>query len=200
MLLYIMSSKNNETRHRILNAARDLLVAGRNEAVRISDIAKKAGISRQAVYLHFPSRLDLLIATTRHVDELNDIDARLARSRVATGVERLDAFIEAWGNYIPEIYGVARALLAMQETDREAAEAWAGRMQAVRHGCEAAVRALQKEGLLTRDHTPEEATDLLWAMLSVRTWEQLTRESGWSQRKYIAKMQSTARKALLDNG
>ena len=44
----------------------------------------------------------------------------------------LDAFIEAWGNYIPEIYGVGRALMAMQETDAEARHAWESRMQLVR--------------------------------------------------------------------
>ena len=106
----------------------------------MSDIAKQTGISRQAVYLHFPTRAELLIATTRHIDEVKEIDERLAKSRSAsTGLERLEAFVEAWGNYIPEIYGVASALIAMQATDEEAGAAWSDRMGAVRHGCEAAV-------------------------------------------------------------
>ena len=133
MLLYIMSREKSETRNRILQSAWKLLEAGSGGDVRMSDIAKKAGISRQALYLHFPNRADLLVATTRYLDEVKDIDARLAASRSAcTGAERVDAFIEAWGNYIPEIYGVAKALLVMKDSDQEAKLAWNDRMQAVR--------------------------------------------------------------------
>ena len=79
----------------------------------MADIAKRAGISRQALYLHFRTRADLLIATTLHLDEVNRTEERLVASRTAaTGLQRLEAFIEAWGSYLPEIHGVARALLA----------------------------------------------------------------------------------------
>ena len=140
----------------------------------MSDIAKQAGISRQAVYLHFPSRAELLIATTRYIDQVKDIDGRLAQSRSAsTGPERLDAFIEAWGNYIPEIYGVAKALMAMQSKDEAAGQAWADRMNAVRHGCEAAVAALARDGVLTKSLLSHEAVDLLWSQVSVPHWEHL---------------------------
>ncbi len=174
--------------------------------LRMSDIAKEAGISRQALYLHFPTRSELLIATTRHLDDVKDIDlfvidGRLAPSRTAkTGVERLNAYIEAWGNYIPEIYGVARALLAMENTDKAAAAAWGNRMQAVRHGCEAAVNALEKDGVLSPDHAPKQAADILWTMLSVRNWEQLTGECGWPQKRYIKTIKQLAAKSLVVDG
>lgn len=193
-----MSSENPTTRERILKSAWELLEDGTGSAVRMSDIAKRAGISRQALYLHFPNRADLLVATTRYLDEVNAVDARLAASRgAASGAERLAAFVEAWGNYIPEIYGVAKALMAMQESDAEARAAWADRMQAVRHGCRAAVDALQNDGSLAGDLTPETATDLLWTLLSVRNWEQLRHDCGWSQAQYIATMQRAARQLLI---
>ena len=192
---------SSNTRSRILEAAWKLLEDGAGSEVRMSDIAKKTGISRQAVYLHFPKRADLLIAVTRYIDEANEIDARLAASRsAATGVERLDAYIEAWGNYIPEIYGVGKALMAMQETDSEARMAWEGRMLAVREGCEAAVNALAGDHALSPEIDEEKATDLLWALLSVRNWEQLTLECGWSQDDYVDELKRTARKALLADG
>jgi len=164
----------------------------------MSDIAKAAGISRQALYLHFPNRADLLIATTQYLDQVKDIDARLAASRsAATGVARLDAFIAAWGNYIPEIWGVARALMAMEDSDESARLAWANRQQAVREGCEAAVRALTRDGQLSPDFTPEQATDLLWTLLSVRNWESLTQVCGWSQSAYVETTTSLAHAALI---
>jgi len=181
-----MSSDNSDTRNRILNAAWKLLEASQGEGVRMTDIARQAGISRQAVYLHFSKRSELLIATTRYIDEVKDVETRLLPSRTAkTGVERLNAFIDAWGNYIPEIYGVAKALLAMKDTDEAAALAWNDRMQAVREGCEAAIKALHRDGRLTTVYAPKQALDILWTILSVRNWEQLTIDCGWSQKKYI---------------
>lgn len=193
-----MSRENIETRTRILNAAWKLLEQDNASSVRMSDIAKAAGISRQAVYLHFPNRAELLIATTRHLDAVHDVDALLAASRsAATGPARLDAYVQAWGNYIPKIHGVAKALMAMMDTDAEARQAWDDRMGAMREGCAAAVRALAADGLLAPDYSEDRATDVLWMMLSVRNWELLTLGCGWSQAEYIATMSATARRVLL---
>ncbi len=135
----------------------------------MADIAKRAGISRQALYLHFATRTDLLVATTLYVDQLKDIDARLAPSRSATsGPERLDAYIEAWGNYIPEIYGIARVLLA-----------------------------LKADGRLSSDNTRGQATALLWTLLSVRNWEHLRLDCGWSQKAYIAGIKTSANRLFV---
>lgn len=193
-----MSSETSETRDRILDAAWTLLEERAGSGVRMSDIAKQAGISRQAVYLHFPTRAELLVAVTRHIDRVKDTDKRLEASRnAAGGIERLDAFIDAWGNYIPEIHGVARALIAMKDTDEAAAAAWDDRMQAVRHGCEAAVKALDKDGLLRPESSLRQSTDILWTLLSVANWEQLTGACGWTQVQYIEEIKSLARAGLL---
>ncbi len=194
-----MSSDNVDTRTRILNATWQLLEADEGRGVRMSDIARQTGISRQAVYLHFPTRSELLIATTRYLDDIKGIDQRLAASRATTnGVERLNAFIDAWGNYIPEIHAIAKALLAMKDTDEAAALAWDDRMRAVRHGCEAAVEAIVRDGRLSREISAGQAADILWVMLSVRNWEQLTAQCGLSQIQYIDTMKHIARHSLLD--
>ena len=196
-----MSSGNPETRTKILNSAWNLLEAAKGREVRMTDIAKQASVSRQALYLHFPKRSDLLVATTLHIDEVKNVDKRLAASRSAqTGTERLDAFIEAWGNYIPEIYGVGKALMIMSETDDAAKLAWNGRMQAVRHGCSAAIDALKRDSQLMLEHSVAHATDILWTLLSVRAWEQLTIQCGWSQKLYIKKTKVLARQMLVNGG
>lgn len=196
-----MSSYYPETRTRILQSALLLLESGEDNGVRMADIAKQAGISRQAVYLHFPTRAELLIATTLYVDEINNVDARLAVSRGAgSGIARLDAYIEAWGNYIPEVYGISKALLAMKDTDDAAATAWEGRMQAMREGCATAIKALKDDGKLAPGLKPDQATDLLWTLLSVRNWEQLTIDCGWPQKRYIASVKRLARQAIVIDG
>ncbi len=189
----MMSSEKNPTRDRILKSTWSLLEGGGGGTVRMSDIAKAAKISRQALYLHFPNRAELLVATTRYLDEVYDVEARLRPSRAATsGVERLRAWVDAWCNYIPLIHGVGKALMAMQATDVEAQAAWANRMSAVREGCAAAVSALEQDGQLTDGLSPAEATDALWSLLSVRLWEHLRIDCGWDQARYVALMQEMA--------
>lgn len=192
-----MSSNRINTKTRILDVTWRLLESG-NTAIRMADIAKEAGVSRQAIYLHFPNRAELLVATTRHIDTVKNIDQRLARSRSAsTGIERLQAFVEAWGGYIPEIHGISVALRAMRNTDKEAATAWEDRMQAVRQGCEAAVRAISEDGYLKKELTEVTAVDLLWTLLSVENWERLVLECSWSQSEYEQTLKQISEATLL---
>jgi AcrR family transcriptional regulator len=194
-----MSSDKNETRTRILEMTVQTLEEHGGRGVRMGDIAKAAGISRQAVYLHFASRAELLVAATRHLDEVLDVNRRLAPSRAAsTGVKRLELYIEAWGRYIPEIYGVAKALLLAKDTDDAAAAAWNDRMLAMRDGCHAAIEALHADGNLAPEWTPEAATDTLWTMLLVPNWENLTLECGWTTQQYVRWMKALAKRTFVE--
>jgi AcrR family transcriptional regulator len=160
------------------------------QGVRMSDVAKAAGVSRQAVYLHFDSRAELLVATARYVDEVRGLGERLRSYRAATsGVDKLETYVEFWGNYIPEVYGVAKALLAARETDKAAAAAWEDRMRAVYTSCRSIIETLERDGMLAPEWTIEEAADLLWTVLSIRNWEHLTIERGWTTDLYITRMQ-----------
>src|SRR5215218_8345164 len=193
-----MSSGELETRKRILDGTRRLMEERRGRGVRMSDIAEAAGVSRQAVYDHFGSRAKLLVATTHYVDELKGLEERRRLFRAATGgVESLEAYVEFWGNYIPEVYGMAKALLADRETDEAAAAAWDDRMGAVRESCRYTIEALHREGMLAPEWTCDEAVDLMWTMLSIRNWEQLTMECGWSRSQYVGRMQKLLKRALV---
>tara|TARA_R110000751_G_scaffold2632_1_gene13964 strand:+ start:21503 stop:22087 length:585 start_codon:yes stop_codon:yes gene_type:complete len=191
-----MSNQVPETRIRILNAALKRMESADGDTVRVSDVAKEAGVTRQTLYLYFRTRTELLIAVTLYVDELKSSDDRLAASRAApSGVARLEAYIAAWTDYIPEIYGVARALMAMN--DEEATAAWRQRMQDMWEGCEAAIKALKADGKLNPDYGVKDASDLLWTLLSVRNWEHLRIDREWSQRKYIKHMQDVAQRLFV---
>jgi AcrR family transcriptional regulator len=165
--------------------------------VRMSDIAKAAGVSRQAVYLHFDTRADLLTEAARRLDRRLGVDDLLAPSRAATdGESRLAAFVEAWSRLLPGIAPVAGALLAMRAADAEAARAWDDRMAAFRDGCAAAVRALAAEGRLAPIWTEATGTDFLVTLLSVESWLELTRTLGWPPDRYAERMTHAAAAAL----
>jgi AcrR family transcriptional regulator len=193
-----MSRGESETRVRILDATRRLMEERRGRAVRMSDVAGAAGVSRQAVYDHFGSRAKLLVAATHHVDEVRGLAERRRPFEAAGGgVGRLEAYVEFWGNYIPEIYGMARALLADRETDPAAAAAWNDRMDAVRASCRETVEALRRDGMLAPGWSVDEAVDVMWTMLSVRNWENLTVERGWTQEQYVSRMQELLKRILV---
>jgi AcrR family transcriptional regulator len=166
--------------------------------VRMRDVADAAGVSRQAVYDHFGSRAQLILEATHYVDEIRGLGERKRRFEAATtGQEALEAYIEFWGNFIPEIHSIARALRADRESDPAAAAAWDDRMGAVRASCQIVVQALERDAMLAPGWSVNEATDWLWTMLSISNWEQLTIECGWTQRQYIARMHELTMSMLV---
>jgi AcrR family transcriptional regulator len=193
-----MSSDLASTPTRIIAAARSLLEAPAGTSLRMSDIAKAAGLSRQAVYLHFKSRAEVLIAVTDAIDRDHGLEARLSESRAAaTGAERLDAWISFWGGYLPDVRAAADALLRIKDNDPEAAAAWDDRMAAMRSGCAAAIGLLAQDGRLAPPWSPETATDLLWTMLSFQTWDTLTRTRGWTPEDYVRQLTIAARSIFV---
>lgn len=194
-----MSSKKISTRDRILEKTRKLMIESRGKGVKMSDIAKAAGISRQAVYLHFLSRTELLIETVKYHDRVLKVGERVAKFREAkNSVALLDSFIDFWGNYIPEIYGIAKALMVSRNTDEAAAAAWQDRMNSVREGCTEVIDALNKERCLGIGWTKRRATEMLWTIVSIESWEKLTIERGWSTREYIKYTKRVANLAFVE--
>ncbi|MGD9009157.1 MAG: TetR/AcrR family transcriptional regulator [Desulfobacteraceae bacterium] len=193
-----MSSNEIDTRTKILDATWRLMEQHRGQGVRMIDIAKATGISRQAVYLHFGSRTELMIATTQYVDEVKGLNERLNHLRAAkTGVELLEACVEVWGNHIPEIYGLAKAMLRTRETDEATAAAWDNNMSCLRDVCREIIEAIDHEGILAPEWSRSEAIEMLWTMLSFHNWEQLTIECGWSTAQYINWMKTLLKRTFV---
>ena len=84
----------------------------------------------------------------------------------------------------------------MAAPDADARLARADRMGALREGCAAAVEALARDGMLAAGLDTAHATDMLWTLLSVESWERLTRDCGWSQAAYLDGMRTMARAVL----
>ncbi len=193
-----MSSEISETRKKIIETAARLLLESDGQGVRMADIAKASGISRQAVYLHFPTRGELMIAAVRHLDDVYGLDERVQNFRGArTGSEMLETFVEFWGNYIPKIFGVAKALMVLRDNDPAAASAWEDRMNSVRGGCRRTIETIEHEGLLSPDWSVDEAVDVMWTILSIQNWERLTLECGWTTDQYVERTKSLLTKGLL---
>lgn len=199
-MLYSMSSPEKDTKKRILEATWKLMEQHKGQNISMSDVAKASGISRQAVYLHFASRTELIIATTNYVDELKGLNQRLIQFESAnTGIERLEAIVDVWGNYIPEIYGLAKALLNTRDTDEATAAAWNGCMACLRDVCQLTIESLDREGKLAPEWTPQTAIEMFWTMISISNWEQLTVECGWTTKQYVERMKVLLTRSFVKN-
>lgn len=199
--LYIMSSENNEklnTRTRILASTWKLMEERLGINVKMSDIAKEVGISRQSVYLHFTSRTELMLATVQYVDEIKKVDERIVQIQQAqNATEQLKAFMQFWGNYIPEIYGLAKALLNTRDTDEAAASAWESCMSHLWGMSQRVVQSLHEESLLAEHLEPKPAAQLFWALVSIQNWEQLKRDCDWSTEQYIEHMTAMLKRTFM---
>jgi AcrR family transcriptional regulator len=192
-----------DTRERILRATWRLLEERRGQNVRLEDVARAASVSRQAVYLHFGSRTTLFVATARYADESLKLMERIREACDAeTGVVAIEAYVRFWAAYVPDIYGLAKALLLLRETDEAAAAAWNDRMTALRDGCLTVLRQVDREGgpaiRLAAPWTVATAADYFYATLSIPTWESLTIERGWSSEEYVERVTLAVKRALLD--
>jgi hypothetical protein len=59
------------------------------------------------------------------------------------------------------------------------------------------VVALHSDGTFAAHWARQGATDVLWTMLSVTNWEQLTAECGWSNQQYVSRMKTIAEWTLV---
>jgi AcrR family transcriptional regulator len=194
-----MSSGNPETRKKIMETTRRLVEGSQGRSVRLEDIAEAAGISRQAIYLHFGSRVGLMVATVQHIDEsAGFVERTLHICEQADSLTAIGLFVDFWAEYVPTIYSLAKQLLILKETDRGAAAAWQDRMDGLRNGpCRYLIKRLEQGGYLNPQWQTETAIDILWTILSIQTWENLVIACGWSTQQYKTKLSQMIQGVLV---
>ncbi len=195
-----MPGGSPETRTAILEAAFDLLTE-QDAGTTMAGIAERAGVSRQAVYLHFDSRADLLTALVDWLDtERFDLPGRMAAARDAEDpTARLEAFVDAALAYQPLVAPVAGALMdAADHGDAAAAAVFEDRMEGRLAACRDLAGRLEEAGRLAGHLTAGTAADLLWGLIGYRLWFDLTRGRGWSDDRARRELMALARRALVD--
>lgn len=193
-----MSSRSQRTRTRILRAASRLLERTGFHDLTIADVAAEAGISRQALYNHFGSKAELVVAASEHLlEEVRRRHGAPPLPNVADAEQALDHAVEDYVRTVPHVAGVALANYAAREADAAAEAVWAHRTQVRRAAYRRLADRLDRDGLLRSGWTPAEAADVLFGLLSVRFYEVLVVEAGWSVARYRERMRALARDALL---
>ncbi|MGH9891146.1 MAG: TetR/AcrR family transcriptional regulator [bacterium] len=173
-----------ETRRRILQATWQL-IEERGSAMSLGDVAERAEVSRQAIYLHFKDRAGLLIALVRYMDEVLAVEELAAPVFEApTAEEALRRLMHLHSVLMPKIDSVARVLEAAQDQGEALAAAWRDRMANRKQAHLAIVRRNAEEGRLSEGWTVEAAADLLDTLTKPGPWRELIQESGWTADQY----------------
>src|SRR5262249_61692115 len=77
----------------------------------LADVAKRAGVSRQALSLHFKDRAALFLAVAQHADDKRGLPEAIRRLQQApTGLDALRHMAATRATLNPEIWPLARIL------------------------------------------------------------------------------------------
>ena len=146
----------------------------------MAEVATGAGVSRQAVYLHFPDRAALLATLQAELDlpggpEMVE-QAPSARAALTSALTRLaESYAEIWP-----------VLQAAGTTETQ------GRLPL----CQALVARFRNEGALAPHLSPATAADILLSLTSPSLWYELTSGRGWDATRYRTHLTFLAVSAL----
>jgi len=166
------------SRRRILDAT--LACARARPDFSMAEVAAGAGLSRQAVYLHFPDRAALLAALRAYLDLPDGPEiveqAPSARAALTAVLTRLaESYARIWP-----------VLQASGTTETS------GRLPL----CQALVARFRAEGALAPHLSPATAADILYSLTSPALWHELTSARGWDATRYRTHLAFLAVSAL----
>ncbi|MEZ4321120.1 MAG: TetR/AcrR family transcriptional regulator [Myxococcota bacterium] len=187
---------SDETRAQILDAAWQLMASEGRLDVGMAEVARAAGVSRQSVFNAVGSRAGLLLEMVRYRDTRSEHVATLGRiaGTPSPDAATLHAYVDAWLDYLPEVYPVAIQLEVASLTDADADAAWRDRIvgRGVRRGLDGICARLEASGSL-RGGSAKEAADLCLSWVLPSTWRHLVVSCNWTPEAFRA-----SRHALID--
>ena len=176
----------SSTRERILDAALELVEAQPATVPSMSEVARATGISRQALYLHFPDRAALVLALVEHVDAREDLAGAVAKVAAAgDGAAQVRAWVEMQAQRNPRIASLARALDQSRHEDDSTTAAWRDRTDNRMRAATAIVQRLRREGGVHRSWNTAEAAAVLWELASFRVWDDVVNEARMAPERYV---------------
>jgi len=179
------NARSRRTADSLLATARALIEEQGFESVTMAAVAERAGVSRRAIYLHFSSRTDLLVAVFNHIGEQEDL---AGSSRQVWDAPDAAAALVEYAHHMSRFHvsalAVSRAIERARHSDELAARMWRTIQRNWRTTCRRLMRRLDDEGVLAPFWTVATATDMMCALMAFELTESLVVDRGWSRAKY----------------
>lgn len=185
------------TRERILERAFEIVARDGVPALTLGRLATAAGVSRQAIYLHFGSRAGVLGHMARHRNRARGFIAEVLASRELEPVAGFEHLVRAWLAYVPDIAPVARGLEAAEIAGQEGGDAWTEQMAELRTAFTIALQRVADAGRLAQGWTVERAADWAWSQAHIDGWAHLVEQRGWDPGEHADMVVALLRRDLV---
>jgi AcrR family transcriptional regulator len=194
------------TRRRVLDAARDLIVARGPTAVTMREVAAHADVSAETVQKTFRTKAALLKETydvtlagddepTPMIDR-PEIQAVLAATTPREKLTRYAAFARVVGDRTGPLLAKLLAGSRSGDTDLAHFRETINRERLI--GATGIVRHLADTGGLRAGLSTERARDIVWALISPEMYELLVTDRGWTPDEYEQWLARTLADALTN--
>lgn len=193
-----LNRRSRRTRDSLLAAARSLLETEGFEALTMTAVAERAGVTRRAVYLHFPSRTELVAGLFDHVARSEGLHESLAPVwAAADAAAALDEWARHLSRYHVRMLAVDRAIARVQGVDPDAA-AHRARVNAEKlGGCRRLAQRVHDEGRLAPPWTVTTAADMIFALSTSDVVEGLVVDRGWTPERFARHLGQLLRATFL---
>ncbi|MBX6354535.1 MAG: TetR/AcrR family transcriptional regulator [Micromonosporaceae bacterium] len=194
------NARSRRTRAALLDAARHILEQEGFEALTMTAVADRAGVTRRAAYMHFATRGELVAALFDHIAEAEGLTDSVRRVwQAPDSAAALDEWAAHLARYHPRLLAVDRALQRVWRHDPDAA-AHRERVVAERlANCRRLARRLADEGRLRPPWTVATAADMLYALISSDVVEALLTDRNWSRRRLAEALALLLRSTFLSD-
>lgn len=192
------------TRRRIVDAAAELFVQQGYAATTLEQIAARAGVAVQTVYFHFGNKRSVLaqvadVAAVGDDEPVPLLDRPwVAQMRAASDASRaVDIWCEQSADIFARVAPILRIVRDAASTDPDMAAQWDTNQQQRRTAHRMLAEHLAERGALRPDLMVQEATDVVFALISLELYVLLTSQCGWTAERWRSWTSSTVRDAVL---
>ena len=164
----------DQTRARILNAARELLMKSDGfSGFSIDAVARQADVARMTVYHQFGSKIGLLEALSDALAAQGGMEQLASAFRKPDPLDALDTYISVFGRFWDADRLVTRRLRALAALDPDFEHVIQARNERRRQGLRVLVgRIAQQSGRLPPERV-DEVVDILYTLLSFESFDTL---------------------------
>jgi AcrR family transcriptional regulator len=186
--------RSRRTRAALLDAARQLLEEEGFEALTMAAVGDRAAVTRRAVYLHFDTRTDLVMALYGYVGEQEGLAQSLETVwNAPDSLAALDQWARHIAYYTPKVLRVDREVARIERSDPDAAQHRKVAISNQRANVRRLVQWLADEGNLAAGWSVDLAADMVWALASPEIVERLYSIRRWSLKRMHEKLSATLR-------
>lgn len=201
----LREEQRRQTRHRILDAAMELLLERGYPATTIEAVAAAAGVAPDTVYATFTTKrallkelMDVTIAGDDLKIPVSDREDARAVQRETDQRRQLAGFVAGVTERMERARPLDDIMRSAAAVDTEVAALREDlQLRQFRGGMRAFVSHLRANGPLRPGLSSDDAATIVWTLAGPEVHRLLRVDSGWSKRRYVRWLEETLVRTLL---